>query len=65
MTPPPKRTRAPRKPRVDAAAAPEAHNQQTTPLPVVDGAFLASLTTTLKTIRKKTRDEKISSLPIA
>ena len=64
MTPPPKRTRAPRKPRVDAAAAPEAHDQPPA-LPVVDGAFLASLTETLKNIRKKTRGEKISALPIA
>ena len=34
-------------------------------LPVVDGAFLASLSGTLKTLRKKTRDEKISALSIA
>ena len=65
MMPPAKRTCAPRKPRVDAAAAPETHDQQPPALSVVDGAFLASLTGTLKTIRKKTRDDKISSLPIA
>ena len=62
MTPPPKRTRAHRKPRVEAAA-PEAIDQPL--LPVVDGEFLASLTGKLKTMRKKTRDERVSSLQIA
>ena len=65
MTPPPKRTRAPRKPKVAAAEATEPVDQMPVLLPVVDGAFLASLSGMLKTLRKETRDEKISALPIA
>ena len=59
--PPPKRVRAPRKPK----AAAEQIDQPSVLLPVVDGAFLASLSGTLKTLRKQTRDEKISALQIA
>ena len=65
MTPPPKRTRVPRKPKVAAAEATEPVDQMQVLLPVVDGAFLATLSGTLKTLRKKTRAEKISALPIA
>ena len=63
MPPPPKRVRAPRKPKA-AAETMEPVDQMQVLLPVVDGAFLASLSGTLKTLRKKTRD-KISALPIA
>ena len=64
MTPPPKRTRAARKPKVAATETTEPVDQMQVLPPVVDGAFLASLSGTLKTLRKKTREEKISALPI-
>jgi len=63
--PPPKRTRAPRKPKVAAAEPAGPADQTQVLLPVVDGAFLASRSGTLETLRKQTREEKISSLPIA
>ena len=62
--PPPKRTRAPRKPKAAAEPAGSADQMQVL-LPVVDGAFLASLSGTLKTLRKQTRDEKIAAMQIA
>ena len=58
--PPPKRARAPRKPK--AAAEPI---DQPPVLPVVDASFLADLSGTLRTMRRRTREEKISSLQIA
>ena len=63
--PPPKRARAPRKPKVAAAEVAGPADQMQVLLPVVDGAFLASLSGTLKTLRKQTRDERIASLQIA
>ena len=59
--PPPKRVRAPRKPKVAA----EQIDQPSVPLPVVDASFLADLSGTLRTMRRRTREEKISSLQIA
>ena len=61
MSPPPKRVRAPRKPK----AAAEQVDQPSVPLPVVDASFLADLSGTLRTMRRRTREEKISSLQIA
>ena len=59
--PPPKRVRAPRRPK----AAAEQIDQPSVPLPVVDASFLADLSGTLRTMRRRTREEKISSLQIA
>ena len=63
MPPPPKKVRAPREPK--AAATVEPVDQMRVLLRVVDGPFLTSLSGALRTLRKKTRDEKISALPIA
>ena len=59
--PPPKRVRAPRKPKVAA----EQIDQPSVMLPVVDASFLADLSGTPRTMRRRTREENISSLPIA
>ena len=65
MSPPPKRTRAPRKPKVAAAEPAGPADQTQVLLPVVDASFLADLSGTLRTMRRRTREEKISSLQIA